>query len=174
MKERKASTFMLIPSSEPLPSDSQPHHCPPSFPRPPARGLLLCPPGNHPSNLHLPCCSFPDHTLSGVQPERGCIALALSVPRACPARLPGGRGLSSGAPVPWCCSSIFPFFQHHLVPICMYKYHPPSSLSGYNNNWLANGHHFSRARYIPDIMLGWGSIYLSLSLSVPPFIHLDR
>lgn len=154
------------------PATPQPHYCPPSFPRPSARERLLSPPASHPSNLHLPCCSFPDHTLSGMQPERGCIALTLIVPRGCPARLPGGGGLSSGAPIPWCCSSIFPFFQHHLVPICMYKYQPPGSLSENNNNWLANGHHFLRARYIPDIMLGWGSICLSVCLSVHTLIHL--
>ena len=47
---------------------------------------------------------------------------------------------------------------------------PPSSLSGCTDNRLSNSRHFLRSRYVPDIMLRWRSICLSLC----PFTHPSR
>ena len=64
---------------------------------------------------------------------------------------------------------------HHLSPLLasshpyLHVQVPPSSLSRCTNNRLSNSH-FLRARYVPDIMLIWRSICLSLC----PFTHPSR
>lgn len=65
---------------------------------------------------------------------------------------------------------------HHLSPLLasshpyLHVQVPPSSLSGCTDNRLSNSRHFLRSRYVPDIMLRWRSICLSLC----PFTHPSR
>ena len=69
---------------------------------------------------------------------------------------------------------------HHLSPLLasshpyLHVQVPPSSLSGCTDNRLSNSRHFLRSRYVPDIMLRWRSICLSLCQAVFIFITLCR
>lgn len=68
---------------------------------------------------------------------------------------------------------------HHLSPLLasshpyLHVQVPPNSLSRCTNNRLSNSH-FLRARYVPDIMLIWRSICLSLCPFTRPSRQTDR
>lgn len=113
-----------------------------------------------------------------------------------PALYPCGRhnvGFTRETPMPGCSSlpnlnhrwsgggavrhSLHPtLLLHRLSPLLasshpyLHVQVPPSSLSGCTDNRLSNSRHFLRSRYVPDIMLRWRSICLSLC----PFTHPSR
>ena len=69
---------------------------------------------------------------------------------------------------------------HHLSPLSasshpyLHAQVPLSSLGGCTNNRLSNSHHSLRARYVPDFMLRWRSICLSLCPFTDPSRQTDR